>query len=144
MDVLLERIPNLKIYWQFRQPLDAIYSLRVGVSKTWGHHPQPPDYKDWMQESLLKKSSHHWNYINSIGYASVKKIAAVTKFEDLVRDSSKFSMDICVQLEIDPKLHDLELKSWNRKVQNNNNEDFIEALTSRPYSTQDHRKKINR
>ena len=140
----MERIPNLKIYWQFRQPLDAIYSLRVGVSKTWGHHPQPPDYKDWMQESLLKKSSHHWNYINSIGYASVKKIAAVTKFEDLVRDSSKFSMDICVQLEIDPELHDLELKSWNRKVQNNNNEDFIEALTSRPYSTQDHHKKINR
>jgi|TARA_B110000902_G_scaffold102294_1_gene120973 hypothetical protein len=93
---------------------------------------------------LIKKSSHHWNYINSIGYASVKKIAAVPKFEDLVRDSSKFSMDICVQLEIDPELHDLELKSWNRKVQNNNNEDFIEALTSRPYSTQDHHKKINR
>ena len=59
-------------------------------------------------------------------------------------DSSKFSREICVQLEIDPELHNLELKSWNRRVQNNNNEDFIEALTSRPYSTQDHRKKINR
>lgn len=62
----------------------------------------------------------------------------------LVRDSSKFSKDSCEQLEIDPKSHDLELKSWNRRVQNNNNEDFIEALTSRPYSTQDHHNKINR
>jgi len=78
LDVLLERIPNIIIYWQVRQPLDAICSLRVGISKTWGHHPQPPDYKDWMQESLLKK-----NYINSIGYTSVKKIAVVTKFEDI-------------------------------------------------------------
>ena len=68
----------------------------------------------------------------------------VTKFEDLVRDSSKFSKDICEQLEIDPESHGLELKSWNRRVQNNNNEDFIEALTSRPYSTQDHHNKINR
>jgi hypothetical protein len=144
LDVLLERIPNIKIYWQVRQPLDAICSLRVGISKTWGHHPQPPDYKDWMQESLLKKCAHHWNYINSIGYASVKKIAVVTTFEDLVRDSSKFSKDICEQLEIDPESHGLELKSWNRRVQNNNNEDFIEALTSRTYSTQDHHNKINR
>ena len=50
---------------------------------------------------------------------------------------------MCVQLEIDPELHDLELKSWNRRVQNNNNEGVIEALTSRPYATQDHRNKIN-
>ena len=59
-------------------------------------------------------------------------------------DSSKFSREIYVQLEIDPELHNLELKSWNRRVQNNNNEDFIEALTSRPYANQDHSNKINR
>ena len=59
-------------------------------------------------------------------------------------DSSKFSREICVQLEIDPELHNLELKSWNRRVQNNNNEDFIEALTSRPYANQDHSNRINR
>ena len=59
-------------------------------------------------------------------------------------DSSKFSREICVQLEIDPELHNLELKSWNRRVQNINNEDFIEALTSRPYANQDHSNKINR
>ena len=59
-------------------------------------------------------------------------------------DSSKFSREICVQLEIDPELHNLGLKSWNRRVQNNNNEDFIEALTSRPYVNQDHSNKINR
>ena len=81
LDVLLERIPNIKIYWQVRQPLDAICSLRVGISKTWGHHPQPPGYKDWMQKRLLKKYAHHWNYINSIGFASVKKIATVTKLK---------------------------------------------------------------
>ena len=102
----------------------------------------------WLQRldarKLIKKYAHHWNYINSIGYASVKKIAAVTKFKNLVKYSSKFSREIYVQLEIDPELHDLELKSWNRRVQNNNNEDFIEALTSRPYTNQDHSNKINR
>ena len=144
LEVVLSKIPNLQIYWQVRHPLDAICSLKVGISRKWGHHPQPPDYQDWMQESLLKKCAHHWNYINSIGYASVKKIAVVTKFENLISDPSQFSKDICEQVGIDPKVNESTLSSWNQRVQNNNNKHFIEALTSRPYSTQDHLSKIDR
>ncbi len=34
-----------QIFWLVRHPLDAICSLRVGISKNWGHHPRPPDWE---------------------------------------------------------------------------------------------------
>lgn len=69
LDDLLTTIPSPRqIFWQVRHPLDAICSLRVGISDSWGHHPRPPDWRDWTGRPLLERCAHHWATINGPGY----------------------------------------------------------------------------
>lgn len=143
-NALLKLIPSVVIFWQVRHPLDTICSLKVGISKNWGHHPQPPDWENWLSEPLVKKCAHHWNYLNSVGYQQVADIARITRFEDMIHHPRRFAESVCQLIGIDTKLYENEISAWAKRVQNTNNKDFIEAKTSRPYSTNDHQVRVGR
>ena len=142
---LLNLFPeNLQIYWQLRHPLDTIASLKVGISKNWGHHPRPHDWEEWMDESLIKKCAYHWSYINRFGYQHIKDLAQIKRFEDMLIDPLAFALKICAETEVDVASADAEIKSWADRVQNKNNDKFVEAVTSQAYSTKDHSVRVNR
>ncbi len=144
LNALFELIPSLVIFWQVRHPLDTICSLKVGISKNWGHHPQPPDWKNWLSEPLIKQCAHHWSYLNSVGYQQVASVATITRFENMIQAPQLFAERICQQVGVDTQLYQNEIATWAKRVQNSNTNDFIEAKTSRPYSTNDHTVRIGR
>jgi len=142
---LLAEIPDPKsFYWIVRHPLDAVCSLRVGISNDWGHHPKPPDWRDWLEHPLVKRCAHHWNYINSMGYEQVRALARVKHFESMIQSPRRFANTICRDVGLDIEAHELALSEWAKRVQNTNNELFIEAKTSRNYSRADHQTRIDR
>ncbi|NRB49708.1 MAG: hypothetical protein HRU41_18650 [Saprospiraceae bacterium] len=134
----------LQVYWQVRHPLDTICSLRLGISRHWGHHPRPHDWEDWLDKPLLEQCAYHWNYINTIGYQQVQSIVQISRFEDMLANPIGFALDLSKQLGVDIAKHRSELEAWARRVQNTNNEQFVEAKTSRPYSTKDHKVRVGR
>jgi hypothetical protein len=145
LEILLAEIPNPKtFYWQVRHPLDAICSLRVGISNNWGHHPRPSDWREWLERPLIERCAHHWDYLNSVGYEQVRSLVTVKYFEEMIRESRKFSDTICGEVGLDIVEHEHSLAEWANRVQNTNNEHFIEARTSRNYSRSDHRTRIDR
>ena len=142
---LLTALPKpRKFYWQVRHPLDAIASLRIGISKNWGHHPRPPDWQDWLDKPLIVQCAYHWVYINKIGYQAVKSLVDVCKFETMLADPNAFAQRICQDIDVDPNACMQHLQIWSDRVQNTNNEKFVEAKTSRPYSRPDHRNRVGR
>ena len=141
---MLGRAPGMKFFWIVRHPLDAICSLRVGIDKDWEHHPRPPDWPDWLDRPLVERCAYHWAFINSIGFAQVSRIATVVRFEDMISNPGAFSQSICHSLGLDYLERGAELKQWVLRVQDENNEHFIEARTSRAYSRTDHSVRIGR
>ena len=137
-------IPEVVVFWQVRHPLDTICSLKVGISRNWGHHPQPPDWQNWLDKPLIKQCAHHWNYLNSIGYPQVKNMATITKFENMISHPKNFAIQIGQKVGIDFNKNESAINTWAKRVQNSNNKDFIEAKTSRAYSTTDHKVKVGR
>jgi hypothetical protein len=144
-DDLLAVVPEpRKIFWQVRHPLDAICSLRVGIGKNWGHHPRPPDWRDWLDRPLLERCAHHWTYLNTVGYGQIRHMAGINRFEDMLGDPLACATKVCEEVGLDPVTHAQDLKSRAKRVQDTNNEDFDEAECSRNYSRADHVHKIER
>jgi len=145
LEVLLSEVKGpLQLYWQVRHPLDTIASLRVGISKNWGHHPRPPDWHNWLDRPLLEQCAHHWAYINTVGYNQVKDLVKVTWFENMIADPLRFATSISSDVGLAPDKSRTALKDWARRVQNTNNEHFVEAMTSRSYSRPDHTVRVGR
>ncbi|MBX2876208.1 MAG: hypothetical protein KTR30_29075 [Saprospiraceae bacterium] len=143
-DLLQTFAGQLQVYWQVRHPLDTICSLRVGISRNWGHHPRPHDWQEWLSKPLLAQCAYHWNYINTVGYQKVHSIVTLSRFEDMIANPLGFAGHIAAQLGVEIAKHQSELEAWARRVQNTNNKDFVEAKTSRPYSTADHQVRVGR
>ena len=142
---LLETIPQpLTILWQVRHPLDAICSLKVGIAKNWGHHPRPLDWQAWLNRPLIEQCAHHWNYLNTVGYEKVADLVTISKFETAILNPLAYTKDICRLSNIDTKIEAQNIQNWCNRVQNTNNAQFVEAMTSRPYSTNDHKVKVGR
>ncbi len=140
---LLAAVPEPRgIFWLVRHPLDAICSLRVGIGKNWGHHPRPPDWRSWLSQPLLRQCAHHWLHINTAGYDGIKHLATLVRFEDMIRDPLGTARRTADSVGIDTS--DRQLRGWARRVQNENNEDFVEAETSKSYSRPDHKTRIGR
>ena len=133
-----------KLFWQIRHPLDAIASLRPGISKNWGHHPRPIDWEAWQERPLIEKCAHHWAYINTVGYDAVKDLAEVCHFEAMIRDPMAFALKICEKIGVESKDSLSALTAWADRVQDTNNEKFVEAITSRNLSRPDHKCRIGR
>jgi hypothetical protein len=145
LETLLERVPGEKrFYWTVRHPLDAICSLRSGIASNWGHHPKPPDWRDWLERPLLERCAHHWSYLNTVGYAAVRGLAECRRFEDMIEDPRDFAESICRDVGLDVEAHGAELAEWADRVQDTNNERFVEAKTSRNYSRPDHSRRVGR
>lgn len=133
-----------QFYWQVRHPLDTICSLRVGISRNWGHHPRPHDWQDWLSKPLLEQCAYHWNYLNTFGYQQVADVAKVCRFEDMLADPLGFAEERCKDLGLDVNDCREAIQSWAQRVQNTNNKQFVEAHTSRAYSTNDHQVRVER
>ncbi len=145
MEQLWEVLPEPRvIFWQVRHPLDAICSLRVGIAKDWGHHPRPHDWQQWLEKPLLQRCAHHWNYINTRGYDQLKDVAVVNRFEEMILATEQAAHRICESASIDFSQYESFLRPWIDRVQDENNDRFIEAETSRSYSRPDHQKKVGR
>jgi hypothetical protein len=132
------------IFWQIRQPLDAISSLRPGISNNWGHHPKPNDWKEWQKRPLVEQCAHHWEYINTVGYNAVKDYAETCHFESMLQDPMAFAIKICHKIGVNHKDCYSLLQTWADRVQDTNNEKFVEAITSRSLSRADHKHRIGR
>jgi hypothetical protein len=141
----LEVVPGeTQIFWLVRHPLDTICSLKVGISRNWGHHPRPDDWQNWLDRPLLEQCAHHWNYINSVSFSSIENMTLLVDFESMIADSQQFAERVCDQIGLNTSLYREELQSWAQRVQNTNNKDFVEAETSREYSTNDHQVRVGR
>ena len=122
VDELLSVLPEpRRFFWIVRHPLDAICSLRVGIEQNWGHHPKPPDWREWLEKPLLERCAHHWNHINSVGFEQVRDLVTVVKFEEMIRDPRRFADDICTAVGIVPSDHLDSREKWAGRVQNSNN-----------------------
>ncbi len=145
LEDLLERIPQpLTIFWQVRHPLDTICSLKVGIAKNWGHHPRPLDWQAWLKKPLIEQCAYHWNYLNTIGFEKVAHLVTISKFETAVLNPVAYTKNICELIQVDTQTEALNIQSWCNRVQNTNNPKFVEAMTSRLYSTKDHKVKVGR
>lgn len=133
-----------EIFWRLRHPLDAICSLRVGISQDWGHHPRPPDWESWLTAPLLRRCAHRWVHINTRGYEQVRDRAKLHRFEDMIGDPLGFAQGICGQVGLDPAACEAALCAWARRVQDRDNDDFEEAECSTPHSRPDHARKAGR
>ena len=145
LDVMKSTVPvDTSWFWQVRHPLDAIASLKVGIANDWGHHPRPADWTEWRKRSLIEQCAHHWTWINTHGFRAVRDIATVCRFESLIRDPLRFSIEICENAAINWKQHEANIASWCDRIQDTNNERFVEAKTSRRYSRPDHSRRVGR
>ncbi len=145
LDHWLRHVPGLvHIYWQVRHPLDTICSLRIGIAQNWGHHPRPPDWQDWLDRPLLERCAYHWAYLNTAGFAPVRHLANILRFEDMIQDPYGLAEHICRDVGLDPAACTEALQAWANRVQNTNNKDFVEAETSKPYSRPDHTVRVGR
>ncbi|MBN9023826.1 MAG: sulfotransferase [Rhizobiales bacterium] len=144
LPALIARRPDMRFFWIVRHPLDAISSLRIGIAQNWGHHPRPTDWEGWLDRPLVAQCAHHWAFINSKGFAQVADIAEVVTFEDMIRDPLAFARRIVAGLRLDDAETDAAVAAWADRVQDSNNERFVEAETSRGYSRPDHSRRVGR
>ena len=145
LETLVARVPGeVRFYWAVRHPLDVICSLRPGIANNWGHHPKPPDWRDWLERPLLERCAHHWSYLNTVGFAAVRHLAKPKRFEEMLQDPRAFADSVCEEIGVDVGAHDAGLAEWSRRVQDTNNEHFVEAKTSRSYSRPDHERRVGR
>ncbi len=144
LSALFERYPSTKLFWIVRHPLDAVSSLRVGISNRWRHHPRPPDWKEWLERSVVARSAHHWSYINSHGFDAVSNKATLVRFEDMIRSPSHFVAGVCAEIGLSFVDRREQVRPWINRVQDANNEEFIEAQTSRFHSRSNHSVRVGR
>ena len=91
----------------------------------------------WLDRSLIERCAHPWMYINSFGYESVRDYATLIRYEDLVRSPLAFAEDVCAKIGLSSTDSMRTLEDWANRVQNTNNQHFVEALTSRSHSRPD-------
>ncbi len=144
LDAFLQAKPNTALFWIVRHPLDTVCSLRIGIAKAWGHHPRPPDWRDWLQRPLLERCAHHWTYINRHGFRQVEGRATLVRFEEMIANPAAFAEKVCRTIGL-PVADAVEaVAAWSDRVQDSNNERFVEAKTSRSYSRPDHAVRVGR
>lgn len=130
------------LFWQVRHPLDAICSLRVGIADDWGHHPPPPDWRDWSDRPLVERCAHHWATINGPGYEAVAHQVVANRFEDLIADPRACAERTAALVGVAASGSGVD--AWVDRVRDTDHERFIEAETSRHRSRRDHTVRVGR
>jgi hypothetical protein len=134
----------LVVFWQVRHPLDAICSLRVGIEQDWDHHPRPLDWRDWQDRPLIERCAHHWAVINEDGYQQVRRSVIVNRFEDMIADPHGCGLRAAGAVGVEASQLGEAFGSWVGRVQDQNNDRFVEAETSRRNSRPDHSRRVGR
>lgn len=67
-----------------------------------------------------------------------------TLLDNMIKATRKFANEICKEVGVDIEIYDSDLAEWANRVQNTNNEPFIEAKTSRHCSRNDHQTRVDR
>ena len=144
IDKLIELLPpNHKFIFIVRHPLDAICSLKPGIQADWGHNPKPPNYETLLNEKLVIKCAHHWNYINDAGYKllSSKEKLLVVKYEDLVLRTCDTVTTILKYIGAD--LDVSSLSDYISKIQDSTANSY-HAKKQIVWYREDHNKRVNR
>jgi hypothetical protein len=144
LETYLGEASGAKIFWIVRHPLDAVCSLRIGIERDWGHHPRPPDWRDWLDRPLLARCAHHWAFLNTAGFDQVCDRAHVVRFEEMIAEPLAFAQSICSIVGVSAAACADHLARWAERVQDTNNAAFVEAVTSRGYSRPDHARRVGR
>ena len=62
----------------------------------------------------------------------------------MIAELLSFTRSICAAVGVDADLEESVVGQWAARVQNTNNESFVEAKTSRSYSRKDHAVRVAR
>jgi len=135
---------HVVVFWQVRHPLDAICSLRAGIAEDWCHHPRPPDWRAWLDRPLVERCAHHWATVNGPGFDHVAEVAVVNAFEPMLLDPLACAEATGAAVGVEHAAAFDDVIGWADRVQDTNNERFVEALTSRRLSRPDHDRRIGR
>ena len=145
LEDLLAIVPSPRaIFWQVRHPLDAICSLRPGISENWTHNPRPPDWEQWINRPVIERCARHWQFINTEGYAAVRDIATISHYERLVETPKEFALNICARVDFATREAALNIEKWAASVSTLNSSESYNAKHQVRWSTQDHTKRIER
>ena len=72
------------------------------------------------------------------------EIAHLVRFEEMIQSPLKFAQEVCNVSGLDIEQHARELGIWAARVQDTNNDKFVEATTSKNYSRPDHTVRVGR
>lgn len=145
LDELLRLVPEPRVlYWQVRHPLDAICSLRPGISKNWSHNPKPPNWQQLLERPLVERCAYHWAHINTHGYRAVEEHCEVNRFESTVHQPQKTALRVCRQVGVNPADHESSIADWVRRVGNRKSPDAYEARRQVVWSRPDHQTRVER
>jgi len=70
--------------------------------------------------------------------------AVLNRFEDMIGGPRTTADTMVRSIGIDPTTVAAELTAWSQRVQDTNNEHFVEAVTSRRHSRPDHSRRVGR
>ncbi len=145
LEELLQIVPQPRvIFWQIRHPLDAICSLRPGITEGWKHNPKPADWIEWLGKPVILQCARHWQNINETGYLAVKDVAKVMRYEDLVSDPHRFAQSVCEATGLDAAAHASDIDAWAASVGNAKSPESYEAARQVHWSRQDHTVRVER
>jgi hypothetical protein len=93
---------------------------------------------------LVERCAHHWAVINGDGFDRVRDVAIVNRFEEMLRDPRECGVRAAESLGVPATELGVEFERWVDRVQDTDNERFVEAETSRRHSRQDHSRRVGR
>ncbi len=145
LEEFLAQVPQPRVlFWQVRHPLDAICSLRPGITDGWSHNPRPADWVEWLDKPVVMQCARHWQNINDTGYAALRHLVRVTRYEDLVAAPESFAGEIVNAIAANP--HDCAkgIARWVELVGNRKSPNAYEAKHQERWSRQDHSIRVER
>jgi hypothetical protein len=145
LEELLALVPLPRaIFWQVRNPLDAVCSLRPGIEANWSHNPKPPDWEDWLHRPLIERCARHWSYINLNGYRAVRQFSALSRYETLVRNPCTAAIAACALAGCGGTEYEEAILRWAATVSNRKAAPAYEAKRQVVWSRQDHSVRMER
>lgn len=140
---LFDTIPEPRvIFWMVRHPLDAIASLKPGISKNWSHNPKPVGWEMMTVLPLTIRCALHWQNINQIGYGSVSDLTKIVRYEDMIKDPLGTVAGVLGSIGLTENLSHPSVESWVDRV--TNKAGVNEAKHQIKWSTKDHAKHVGR
>ena len=92
----------------------------------------------------VQQVKHHQTLCDPVKRSKFTETNALQQCSTETRQHAETAKRICEHAQIDFKTHEKAISAWANRVQDTNNNQFVEAMTSRPYSRNDHVRKVGR